>query len=204
MPSSRIRKRREANQRIATCSHTARRVVGCVRSADSNGTIPDIRWLMGSRKRGVAIDPWRHGSAFRGYTLDAVTTSMTINSTAAILLCMYVALAQKQGPISRTLRHGSDDILKEYIARYLHYLPALDAVVTDIHWCQDHLPGGTRFRSAATTSGAGATAVQELAFTFANAIAYVQAALDSASSRYLRPAIVVLLQCPQQPVRGDS
>ena len=115
--------------------------------------------------------------------LDQVTTSMTINATAPILLAMYVALAQRQGvPLDRIGGTTQNDILKEYIARGTYIYPARPSLrlVTDVFaFCAEHLP---RWNSVSISGyhirEAGADAVQELAFTFANAIAYVQAALD--------------------------
>jgi methylmalonyl-CoA mutase, N-terminal domain len=136
-------------------------------------------------KVGVAIDSLEDMEVlFDGIRLDAITTSMTINSTAAILLCMYVALARKQGAdlakLSGTIQN---DILKEYIARGTYIYPPAPSMrlVTDIFtWCRDHLPKwNTISISGYHIREAGATAVQELAFTFANAIAYVRAAIDA-------------------------
>jgi len=136
-------------------------------------------------KVGVAIDSLEDMERlFDGIRLETITTSMTINATAAILLCMYVALARKQGAdltkISGTIQN---DILKEYIARGTYIFPPQPSMrlVTDtFRWCAENLPrwnvisiSGYHIREA------GATAVQELAFTLANAIAYVQAAVDA-------------------------
>jgi methylmalonyl-CoA mutase N-terminal domain/subunit len=134
---------------------------------------------------GVAIDSLEDMEAlFDGIRLDTITTSMTINSTAAILLCMYVALAKKQGAdLTKLSGTVQNDILKEYIARGTYIYPPVPSMrlVTDIvTWCRDHLPKwNTISISGYHIREAGATAVQELAFTFANAIAYVQAALDA-------------------------
>jgi methylmalonyl-CoA mutase N-terminal domain/subunit len=120
---------------------------------------------------------------FDGIPLDRVSTSMTINATAAILLAMYVAVARKQG-VSRKLINGTiqKDILKEYIARGLYIYPPKFSLrlITDIFdYCQREVPNwNTISISGYHIREAGATAVQELAFTFANAITYVQAALD--------------------------
>ena len=135
-------------------------------------------------KVGVAIDTLADmETLFQGIRLDEVTTSMTINATAAILLCMYVAVAKKQGVdlkgISGTVQN---DILKEYIARGTHIFPPNPSMrlVTDVfEWCSLHVP---RWNSISISGyhirEAGATAVQELAFTLTNAIAYVQGAVD--------------------------
>lgn len=134
---------------------------------------------------GVAIDSLEDMEIlFKEIDLEKVTTSMTINATAAILLALYVAVAKKQGANLRTLSGTvQNDILKEYIARGTHIYPPRPSMrlVTDIiRWCADELPRW----NAISISGyhireAGSTAVQEVAFTFANAIAYVQAAVDA-------------------------
>ncbi|MEX1275250.1 MAG: methylmalonyl-CoA mutase family protein [Bacteroidota bacterium] len=135
-------------------------------------------------KVGVAIDSLADMEAlFDGIPLHKVTTSMTINATAAILLCMYVAVARKQGVNLATLSGTvQNDILKEYIARgtYIYPPAASMRLVTDIfEWCSDHLPKwNTISISGYHIREAGATAAQELAFTLTNGIAYVQAAVD--------------------------
>jgi methylmalonyl-CoA mutase N-terminal domain/subunit len=115
--------------------------------------------------------------------LDQVTTSMTINATAAILLAMYVALAKRQGvPLARIGGTTQNDILKEYIARGTYIYPPRPSMrlVTDAFaYCAEHLPRwNTISISGYHIREAGADAVQELAFTFANAIAYVEAAVE--------------------------
>ncbi len=120
---------------------------------------------------------------FRGIPLEKVTTSMTINATAAILLAMYVAVAKKQGADLRKIGGTvQNDILKEYIARGTYIFPPGPSLrlITDVFaWCKDHLPAwNTISISGYHIREAGSTAVQEVAFTFANAIAYVQAAID--------------------------
>ena len=136
-------------------------------------------------KVGVAIDSLEDlETLFDGIPLEKVSTSMTINSTAAILLCLYVAVAKKQGAnlakISGTVQN---DILKEYIARGTYIYPVRPAmrIVTDIFaWCRDHLPKwNTISISGYHIREAGSTAIQEVAFTLADGIAYVQAALDA-------------------------
>ena len=121
---------------------------------------------------------------FAGIPLDRVSTSMTINSTAAILLALYAATAEGSGVPVRALRGTvQNDILKEYIARGTHIYPpqASMRIVTDLmSWAAREAP---RF-NAISVSGyhmreAGATAVQELAFTMGNAVAYVEAALGA-------------------------
>ena len=123
-------------------------------------------------------------SLFQDIPLDQVSTSMTINSTAAILLCLYIAAAKRQGvpqeKLSGTLQN---DILKEYIARGTYAYPprpSMRLVVDVFKYSSQYLP---RWNSISVSGyhmrEAGATATQELAFTFANAIAYVQAAVDA-------------------------
>jgi methylmalonyl-CoA mutase N-terminal domain/subunit len=134
-------------------------------------------------KVGVAIDTLADMEiAFEGIPLEKVTTSMTINATAAILLCMYVAVAKKQGAdlkrISGTIQN---DILKEYISRGTYIYPPAPSMrlVTDIFgWCAAELPRwNTISISGYHIREAGANAVQEVAFTIANGIAYVEAAI---------------------------
>ncbi len=134
-------------------------------------------------KVGVAIDSLEDmETLFDGIPLDRVSTSMTINSTAAILLALYVAVAKKQGADLRKLSGTvQNDILKEYIARGTFIYPVAPAmrIVTDIFaWCQAELPRwNTISISGYHIREAGSTAVQEVAFTLADAIAYVEAAL---------------------------
>jgi methylmalonyl-CoA mutase, N-terminal domain len=136
-------------------------------------------------KVGVAIDSLEDmETLFDAIPLEKVSTSMTINSTAAILLCLYVAVAKKQGASLATLSGTvQNDILKEYIARGTYIYPVRPAmrIVTDIFaWCRDNLPKwNTISISGYHIREAGSTAVQEVAFTLANAIAYVQAALEA-------------------------
>ena len=119
---------------------------------------------------------------FEGIPLDRVTTSMTINSTAAILLAFYVLAARRRG-IDAHLLSGTvqNDILKEYIARGTHIYPPRPAlrIVTDLFaWAGREVPRwNTISISGYHIREAGATAVQEVAFTLANAIAYIEAAL---------------------------
>jgi methylmalonyl-CoA mutase N-terminal domain/subunit len=134
---------------------------------------------------GVAIDSLQDMKIlFDGINLEKITTSMTINATAAILLAMYVAVAKKQGAdlkkISGTIQN---DILKEYIARGTYIYPpkeSMKLIVDIFQWCNENLPkwnvisiSGYHIREA------GANAVQELAFTFANAIEYVRSAIKA-------------------------
>ena len=134
-------------------------------------------------KVGVAIDSIEDmQTLFDGIPLQTVSTSMTINATAAILLCLYVAVAKKQGASLQKLSGTiQNDILKEYIARGTYIYPVRPAmrIVTDIFaWCKDALPKwNTISISGYHIREAGSTAVQEVAFTLADGIAYVQAAL---------------------------
>jgi len=121
---------------------------------------------------------------FRGIPLDKVSTSMTINAPASILLAMYIAVARRQGVEMRQLRGTiQNDILKEYIARGTYIFPPQPSMrlITDVfRFCQAEVPHwNTISISGYHIREAGATAVQEVAFTLANAIAYVQAAIDS-------------------------
>jgi methylmalonyl-CoA mutase N-terminal domain/subunit len=134
-------------------------------------------------KVGVAIDSLEDMELlFDQIPLEKVSTSMTINSTAAILLCLYVAVAKKQGADLKKLSGTTqNDILKEYIARGTYIYPVQHAmrIVTDIFgWCRDSLPKwNTISISGYHIREAGSTAVQEVAFTLADGIAYVDAAL---------------------------
>src|SRR3989338_6577803 len=133
-------------------------------------------------KVGVAIDSLRDmETLLDGIPLETISTSMTINATAAILLALYVAVAKKQGADLRKLSGTvQNDILKEYIARGTYIYPPRPAlrIVTDLfQWCQRELPEwNTISISGYHIREAGATAVQEVAFTLANAVAYVEAA----------------------------
>ena len=116
--------------------------------------------------------------------LEKVTTSMTINATAAVLLAFYVALAKKQGAdLSKLGGTTQNDILKEYIARGTYIFPPDGSMrlITDLFaWCKDNLPSwNTISISGYHMREAGCTAIQEVAFTFADAIAYVEAALNA-------------------------
>jgi methylmalonyl-CoA mutase N-terminal domain/subunit len=139
-------------------------------------------------KVGVAIDSLEDmETLFEGIPLEKVSTSMTINSTAAILLCLYIAVAKKQGAnLARISGTVQNDILKEYIARGTYIYPVRPAmrIVTDIFaWCRDALPKwNTISISGYHIREAGSTAIQEVAFSLADGIAYVQAALDAGLS----------------------
>ncbi len=135
-------------------------------------------------KAGVAIDSLRDIEIlFDGIKLENITTSMTINSTASILLAMYVALAKKQGAdlkkISGTIQN---DILKEYAARGTYIYPPKPSmrIITDIfeYCCKEVPKWNTISISGYHIREAGSTAVQELAFTLANGKAYLKAAID--------------------------
>ncbi len=146
-------------------------------------------------KVGVAIDTLKDMEIlFDGIPLDKVSTSMTINSTAAILLAMYIAVAEKQGVKSNVLQGTiQNDILKEYAARGTYIFPPLESmrIVTDIFaFCKDHVQRwNTISISGYHMREAGCTAVQEVAFTLSDGIAYVEAAIragldvDSFASR---------------------
>lgn len=135
-------------------------------------------------KVGVAIDSLVDMEIlFERIPLDKVSTSMTINAPAAILLAMYVAVAEKQGvEISKIKGTIQNDILKEYVARGTYIFPPKPSLrlITDIFkWCTDHTPSfNTISISGYHIREAGSTAAQEVAFTLANGITYVQAALD--------------------------
>jgi methylmalonyl-CoA mutase, N-terminal domain len=134
---------------------------------------------------GVAIDSIEDMAVLLdGIPLDNVSTSMTINSTAIILLALYVAVARRTGVPTRSLSGTvQNDILKEYIARGTYIYPPRPSlrIVTDIFaYCERELPNwNTISISGYHIREAGSTAAQEVAFTFANAIAYVQAAIDA-------------------------
>jgi methylmalonyl-CoA mutase N-terminal domain/subunit len=120
----------------------------------------------------------------QGLPLDRISTSMTINATAIILLSLYIAVARKQGVEIRKLSGTvQNDVLKEYIARGTYIYPPQHSmrIITDIfRYCAEQLPRwNTISISGYHIREAGATAVQEVAFTLSNAISYVQAALDA-------------------------
>ena len=120
---------------------------------------------------------------FKGIPLDKVSTSMTINAPAAILLAMYIAVAKRQGIEIKKLRGTiQNDILKEYIARGTYIFPPKPSMrlITDtFQFCKAEVPNwNTISISGYHIREAGSTAVQELAFTIANGIAYVQAAIE--------------------------
>ncbi len=131
---------------------------------------------------GVAIDSLRDMEMlFEGIPLDRVTTSMTINAPASVLLALYVAVAEKQGvSLSKISGTVQNDVLKEYVARGTYIFPprpSLRLAADLIAYCAEHVPRWNPISiSGYHMREAGASAVKEIAFTFANAIAYVEAA----------------------------
>ena len=136
-------------------------------------------------KVGVAIDSLADmETLFQGIPLDKVSTSMTINAPAAVLLAMYIVVGEKQGASSKQLRGTiQNDILKEYSSRGTYIYPPKPSmrIITDIFsYCAEHVPvWNTISISGYHIREAGSTAVQEVAFTLANGIAYVDAALKA-------------------------
>ncbi|RLB58287.1 MAG: methylmalonyl-CoA mutase [Deltaproteobacteria bacterium] len=134
---------------------------------------------------GVAVDSLRDMEViFDGIPLDQVTTSMTINGPAGILLAMYIVVAEKQGVSSDKIGGTiQNDILKEYIAQKSWIFPPRPSmrIITDIlAYCTEHVPRwNTISISGYHIREAGSTAVQELAFTLADGIGYVQAGIDA-------------------------
>lgn len=135
-------------------------------------------------KVGVAVDTLADmETMFDGIPLDKVSTSMTINAPAAVLVAMYAVIGQKQGvPQDRIAGTAQNDVLKEYVARGTYIFPpkpSLRLAADLMAWCSRELP---RFNPISISGyhirDAGSTAVQEMAFTFANAIAYIEAALE--------------------------
>jgi methylmalonyl-CoA mutase N-terminal domain/subunit len=145
----------------------------------------DPRSLGEVGRTGVAIDTIDDmRTAFEGIPLDSVSTSMTINAPAAVLLCLYELVAEEQGVAAAKLRGTSqNDILKEYIARGNYIYPPAPSLrlTTDLFaYCHERIPqwntisiSGYHFREK------GSSAVQEVAFTLANGVTYVQAAIDA-------------------------
>ncbi len=136
-------------------------------------------------KVGVAIDSIEDMQRlFDGINLEKISTSMTINATASILLALYVAVAKRSGADLRKLSGTvQNDVLKEYIARGTYIYPPQQAmrIITDMFaWANEHVPEwNTISISGYHMREAGSTAVQEVAFTLANAIAYVEAAIKA-------------------------
>jgi methylmalonyl-CoA mutase, N-terminal domain len=136
-------------------------------------------------KVGVAIDTLDDmETLLRGLPLDEISTSMTINATASTLLCLYMAVAEKQGVPARKLNGTiQNDILKEYIARGTYIYPPAPSMrlTTDVFaFCKEHVPKwNTVSISGYHIREAGSTAAQEIAFTLADGIAYVEAAIEA-------------------------
>jgi len=135
-------------------------------------------------KEGVAIDTLADMERlFEGIPLDKVTTSMTINAPAPVLICMLAAVAENQGVAANSVGGTcQNDMFKEFIAQkewIVPPTPSLKMVIDTIEWCTEHMP---RFNTISISGyhirEAGATAVQELAFTIADGIGYVQAAIE--------------------------
>jgi methylmalonyl-CoA mutase N-terminal domain/subunit len=133
---------------------------------------------------GVAVDSLRDMEIlFEGIPLDKVSTSMTINAPAPVLVAMYIAVGEKQGiPPAKLMGTAQNDVLKEYVARGTYIFPprpSLRLAADLIAYCAREVP---KFNSISISGyhirEAGSTAVQEIAFTFANAIAYLQAAIE--------------------------
>jgi methylmalonyl-CoA mutase N-terminal domain/subunit len=136
-------------------------------------------------KVGVAIDSLADmETLFDQIPLDKVSTSMTINSPAAILLAMYVAVGEKQGVAAENIKGTiQNDVLKEYVARGTYIFPpkpSLRLITNIFQWCSQKTPAfNTISISGYHIREAGSTAVQEVAFTLANGCTYVQTALDA-------------------------
>jgi len=136
-------------------------------------------------KVGVAIDTLADMEAlFTDIPLDTISTSMTINSPAIVLLAMYIVVAEKQGVPADKLRGTiQNDVLKEYVARGTYIFPPKPSLglITDIfQWCSTNMPlFNTISISGYHIREAGSTAAQEVAFTLANGITYVQTAIDA-------------------------
>jgi methylmalonyl-CoA mutase, N-terminal domain len=136
-------------------------------------------------KAGVAVDSLQDMEIiFKDLPLDKLSTSMTINAPAAILLAMYIAMAEKQGIPSEKLRGTiQNDILKEYTVRGTYIFPPRPSIklITDtIGFCSKHVPLWNTINVAGYhLREAGCTAVQEIAFSFSNAITYIEAALEA-------------------------
>ena len=162
-------------------------------------------------KVGVAIDSLADMRLLLAdLPLDTVTTSMTINATAAILLLLYQLVAEEQGvagdKVGGTIQN---DILKEYVARGTYIYPprpSMRLIVDTFAYCEEHLPNwNTISISGYHIREAGSTAVQEVAFTLADGIAYVEAALAAGLEvDEFAPRLSLLLQRAQQPLRGGG
>ncbi len=136
-------------------------------------------------KVGVAIDSlWDMETLFKGIPLDKVSTSMTINSPCAVILAMYLAMAEKQGiPFTELRGTIQNDVLKEYPARGTYIFaprPSMRLITDIMAYCAKEVPQWNSISvSGYHMREAGATAVQEIAFTLANGIAYVDAAIKA-------------------------
>lgn len=145
----------------------------------------DARSLGEVGRTGVAISSLEDmETLFDGIPLDRVSTSMTINAPAAVLLLMYELVAEKQGLSSEVLRGTiQNDILKEYVARGTYIFPpqpSMRLIVDSFRYCKAHLPRwNTISISGYHIREAGSTAVEEIAFTLVNGIAYVGAAIEA-------------------------
>ena len=161
-------------------------------------------------RTGVAIDTIDDmRRVFDGIPLDEVSTSMTINAPAAVLLLLYELVGEEQGVDSEQLRGTTqNDMLKEYIARGNFIYPPVPAMrlTTDLFaYCRENVPKwNTISISGYHMREKGCSAVQEVGFTLANAIAYVQAALDAGLDVDEFGPRLALLQRPQQRVPGGG
>jgi methylmalonyl-CoA mutase N-terminal domain/subunit len=160
-------------------------------------------------KVGVAIASLEDmATLFQEIPLDKVSTSMTINAPAAILLAMYIAVAKRQGVETKQLRGTiQNDILKEYIARGTYIFPPAPSMrlITNIfQFCESEVPHwNTISISGYHIREAGSTAAQEVAFTLANGIAYVQAAIDAGLNvDALTPTIISLKRLQNSGLPG--
>ena len=168
----------------------------------------DPRSLGEVGRTGVAIDSLADMEIlFDGIPLDQVSTSMTINAPASLLLLLYELVAEEQGVASTALRGTvQNDILKEYVARGNYIFPPKPSMrlTTDLFaYCAERIPKwNTISISGYHIREAGSTAVQELAFTLANGIAYCRAAVDAGLvARRVRRAALLLLQRAQRLLR---
>ena len=198
----------------ATCSSAARRGSPSPSTCrPSSATTPTTRVAAGEVGRtGVAIDSIADMELlFDAIPLGEVSTSMTINAPASLLLLLYELVAEEQGVAGERLRGTvQNDILKEYVARGNYIFPPRPSMrlTTDLFaYCEERLPSwNTISISGYHIREAGSTAVQEVAFTLANGIAYAQAAVDAGplARRVRRPALVLLQRAqPLLPGGGE-
>ena len=162
-------------------------------------------------KVGVAIDSLEDmETLFGGIPLDKVSTSMTINAPASVLLAMYIAVAEKQGVAADKLDGTiQNDILKEYVARGTYIFPPAPSMrlITDIFaFCSKEVPNwNTISISGYHIREAGSTAIQEVAFTLADGIAYVEAAIKAGLDvDEFAPRLSFFFQRAQRPLRGSG